>query len=674
MGVASAMVGARVKRREDPRLITGHATYTDDMQPVGLLHVVMVRSPHAHANIKSINADAAKKVSGFRGILIGKDVIDAIAPLPSAIPGPEYRAIATDRVRYVGDIVAAVFAESRGAARDAADLVEVDYDVLPAVVDVEEGAKGKPIVIDPKFENNNGPLIEGGNDVSAAFESPEVLVEEKFYHQRLGPNSMEPRAALAEWRVGDDTLTLHLGTQNPHLLRTLISALMGIPEQAIRVVAPEVGGGFGTKITVYREELIACFAARKFGKPIKWIETRSEHLQASSQGRGQVDYVKLAATKDGRVTGLDIVAYSDMGAYFTLFTPAIPLFTSLVINGVYDIPNCHYKSYDIITNKTPTDAYRGAGRPEACFMIERMMDLLAAKLDMDPTEVRRKNFIPNEKFPYDSAMGLKYDSGDYAMNMDKALQIFDYQGMRKLQEEARAQGRYVGIGVSTYMEICGLGPSAFLAGRGWDSAQIRFEPTGKATVITGVSPHGQGQETTFAQIVADELGMNYEDVIVKHGDTANTAIGNGTYGSRGLAVGGPALLLACETIKEKAKKIAGFMLEANADDVVFEDQVLGKGYSRQEPQYKRDRGQSLYRHRHVWADRAGSGSNPLLRAGQPGFPLRHPHCGRRNRPRYGRRQIPQIRGGGRLRQADQPLAGRRTGSRRGCSGDRPGPF
>jgi carbon-monoxide dehydrogenase large subunit len=541
------------------------------MQPTGLLHMVMVRSPHAHAEIKSINADAAKKVSGVRAVLTGKDLLSGTNPLPAAVPGPEYRAISPDRARYVGDIVAVVVAESRGAARDGAELIEVDYEVLPAVVDVEEGAKGQPTVIHSQYENNIGVVLEFGNDVSAAFANPEVLVEEKFYHQRLGPNPMEPRTVMADWRIGDEFLTLYSSNQNPHLLRTWISVTLNIPEHDIRVVAPEVGGGFGTKITIYREEVIACFVAKKLGKPVKWVETRSEHLLASSQGRGQVDYVKVAATKDGVVTGLDIVAYSDMGAYYTVFTPAIPQFTGLVINGVYAIPNCHYKSHNILTNKTPTDAYRGAGRPEACFMIERMMDLLAAKLNMDPTEVRRKNFIPNDKFPYSSPLGLVYDSGDYATTMDKALKIADYEGLRKLQADARAQGRYVGIGVCTYMEICGLGPSAAVGGRGWDSAQIRFEPTGKVTVVTGVSPHGQGQETTFAQIVADELGVNYEDVIVKHGDTANTPIGNGTYGSRGLAVGGAALKLACESIVEKAKKVAGFMLEASAEDVVFED-------------------------------------------------------------------------------------------------------
>lgn len=569
MGVAT-MVGARIKRREDPRLITGHATYTDDLKPTGTLYLQMVRSPYAHANIKSINIDAAKKVSGVMGIFTGQDLAK-INPLPAAIPGPEYRAISTDKVRYVGDIVAAVVAESRGAARDAADLVEVDYEVLPAVVDVEQAAKGQPTQLYPQYENNIGVVLQFGNDVSEAFDKAEVVLEQKFVHQRLGANPMETRSVLAEWRPGDEALTLYCGSQNPHLLRTLVSVVMNIPEQSIRVVAPEVGGGFGTKITIYREEVIACFASRKLSRPVKWSETRSEHLLASSQGRGQVDYVKMAATKDGVVTGLDIEAYTDMGAYYTLFTPAIPQFTGLVINGVYAIPNCHYKSNNVLTNKTPTDAYRGAGRPEACFMIERMMDLLAAQLNMDPTEIRRKNFIPNDKFPYSSALGLVYDSGDYANTMDKALKLFDYEGMKQMQADARTQGRYIGIGVSTYMEICGLGPSVTLAGRGWDSAIIRFEPTGKVTVATGVSPHGQGQETSFAQIVADELGVPFENIVVKHGDTANTPIGNGTYGSRGMAVGGAALKLACDSIQEKAKKIAGFMLEASPDDVAFED-------------------------------------------------------------------------------------------------------
>lgn len=570
MGVAT-LVGARVKRREDPRLITGHATYTDDMRPLGTLFMQMVRSPYAHAHIKSINVDAAKKIAGVMAVITGKDMM-SFNPLPSAIPGPDYRAITPDTARYVGDVVAVVVAESRGAARDAADLVEVEYEVLPAVVDVEQAAKGQPVQLFPQFENNVGVKLDFGNDVTEAFQNAEVVLEQKFLHQRLGANPMETRSVLAEWRAGDETVTLYTANQNPHLLRVWLSGVTNIPEHNIRVVAPEVGGGFGTKITIYREEVIAIFASRLLNRPIKWVETRSEHLLASSQGRGQVDYVKIAATKEGKVTGLDIVAYTDMGAYYTIFTPAIPIFTALVINGVYDIANCHFTTYDVLTNKTPTDAYRGAGRPEACFMIERMMDLLAQKLNLDPAEVRRVNFIKNEQFPYKSALGLLYDSGDYANNMDKALKLFDYEGMRKMQADARAQGRIIGIGMATYMEICGLGPVKFLpTQRAWDSATVRFEPSGKVTVYTGVSPHGQGQETTFAQIVADELGVPFEDIIVKHGDTANTAVGNGTYGSRGLAVGGPAIKMACDTVKEKAKKIAGLMLEASEDDVVFED-------------------------------------------------------------------------------------------------------
>jgi carbon-monoxide dehydrogenase large subunit len=575
MGVASTMVGAIVKRREDPRLITGNASYVDDFQRIGQLYMAFVRSPHVHAKIKSINSSAAKEVAGVRAIYTGQDLAPSTNPLPAFIPGPEYRAICVDKVNYVGDIVAVAVAESRGAARDAAELVQVEYEELPAVVDVEQAAKGLPVVIDPNFPNNIGFTWDLGTPTDAVNEAmsrADVVVEEKFVHQRLGANPMEPRTVLAEWREGDETLTLYSSNQNPHLLRAWLSGAMNIPEHNIRVVAPEVGGGFGTKITIYREEVVACFAAKKLNKPVKWVETRSEHLLASSQGRGQVDYVKVGATKDGVVVALDIMGYGDMGAYYTLFTPAILQFTALVINGVYAIPNAHYKAYNVFTNKTPTDAYRGAGRPEACYMIERMMDILAAELKMEPSEVRRKNFIPNDKFPYSSAMGLVYDSGDYANNMDKALKLFDYEGMRKMQAEARAQGRYIGIGMSTYMEICGLGPSVAVGGRGWDSATIRFEPSGKVTVYTGTSPHGQGEETTFSQIVADELGVPFEDIIVKHGDTANTAAGNGTYGSRGLAVGGSALKLACDSIIEKAKKVAGFMLEASPEDVVFEDQ------------------------------------------------------------------------------------------------------
>jgi carbon-monoxide dehydrogenase large subunit len=565
------MVGARIKRREDPRLITGHAMYTDDVQNVGQLYLTFVRSPHAHAKINSINLAEAKKVPGVKAILLGDEINAVTNPLPAVIPGPEYRPISTGVVRYVGDIVAAVIADSRGRSRDAAELVEVDYEVLPACVDVEEAAKGQPTVIYEQFANNIGIVLEFGNDVSDAFANAEVIVEEKFNHQRLGANPMETRNVTAEYRIGEGQLTVYTSNQNPHIIKTIMSAIMNLPEQMIRIVAPEVGGGFGTKISLYREEVVCAYAAKKLGKSVKWNETRSEHLLASSQGRGQVDYVRMAATKDGVVTALDTVAYSDMGAYYTLFTPAIPQFTALVLNGVYAIPAVHYKSHNVLTNKTPTDAYRGAGRPEATYMIERMMDRLAEKLGMDPVDVRRKNFIPKDKFPFPTPMGMVYDTGDYDVALDKALEMVDYEGVRKMQAEAIAQGRYVGVGVCTYMEICGLGPSVALAGRGWESATIRFEVSGKVTVFTGASPHGQGQETTFSQIISDELGVKMEDITVKHGDTNNTVAGNGTYGSRGLAVGGAAIKMACDSIKEKATKIAGFMLEASAEDVEFSD-------------------------------------------------------------------------------------------------------
>jgi aerobic carbon-monoxide dehydrogenase large subunit len=574
-----AAIGSPVKRREDPRLITGHATYTDDMNPTGTVFLHLVRSPHAHADIININAEAALKQPGVLLVLTGQELKQYVTPLVAVPvaghPVPNHYSIAVDRVRHVGEIVAAVVADSRYGARDAAETIEVDYIPLPAIMDVERAYKEDPGLIHADRPNNLAVELHFGNDPSEAFQNPEVLLEQRFVNQRLAPNPLENRVVLAQWQPGEEALTLYTSTQIPHILRTLLSGVLSVPEHMIRVVAPEVGGGFGCKLNIYAEEVIACYASKRLGRPVKWAETRSEAMMATIHGRDVTFDVRLAATKDGVITGLDVTAYWNMGAYLQLLTTTIPVLAGIIVSGAYTIPQVHFKALCIYTNTTPTDAYRGAGRPEVTYLIERSISLLADKLGLDPMEIRRRNFIKPEQFPYANHLGCSYDSGNYVPAMEKAMQLFGYNEMRQLQTAARQQGRFIGIGQSTYVEVCGLGPgTGMTTQRGYECAVVRAEVTGKVTVFTGVSPHGQGQETSFAQVVGAEFGIPLEDVIVKHGDTASTPYGLGTYGSRGTAVGSGALVLAVETVKEKARKIAAFQLEANEADILFENGVF----------------------------------------------------------------------------------------------------
>lgn len=572
--MTTAMIGAPVKRREDPRLITGHATYTDDMNPTGTVYIQMVRSPYAHANIKSISTDEARKQSGVLMVITGEELRKFAGPLAAVSVGghaiPDHFSIAIDRVRHVGDIVAAVVAETRGQARDAAELVEVDYEALPAVVDMEEAYKGNPTLVHDSIPNNLAAELHFGNDVTDAFANAEVIVEKRFVNQRLAPNPLENRVVLAQYRPGENSYVLTTSTQIPHILRTLLAGVINHPEHLIRVVAPEVGGGFGCKIEIYAEEVIACYVSKTLARPAKWTETRSEAMVATVHGRDNIDYIRVASTKEGVITGLDITAYCNMGAYLQLLTTSIPVLCGVIVNGAYAIPNVHFKALCIYTNTTPTDAYRGAGRPEATYMLERIVTMLAEKLGIEPMELRRRNFI--QEFPYTTPLGLTYDSGNYIPTMEKALELFGYDDWRKKQEEARQNGRYIGIGQSTYVEVCGLGPGQGLTTqRGYECAVVRAEVTGKVTVFTGTSPHGQGTETIFAQVIADQFGIPIDDVIVKHGDTDMSPYGMGTYGSRGTAVGSGALMLAADAVKEKAKKIAAFQLEANAEDIEYSE-------------------------------------------------------------------------------------------------------
>jgi carbon-monoxide dehydrogenase large subunit len=574
----TTMVGAKIKRREDPRLITGRAQYVEDIQLVGTLYAAFVRSPYAHAKISNVDVSAAKAKPGVFGAYSGADLVDAkfdvSVPTAAELPGlvkPAHPPLAIGEVRFVGELVAVVVANDPYAARDAAEAVTVQYDELPAVVDLDKAAAGGPFAHSGLESNIAYEMPIKVGDVDAAFAKADVIVKERIVNQRVVPCPMEPRTMLAEWQPGPQQLTLWSSTQIPHLLRTNIAMLLGLPEIKVRVIAPEVGGGFGAKLNLYPEELLVSWLSMQFGKPIKYIETRSECFQAMTHGRDQVQYVEAAATKDGMLLGLRMKILSNLGAYHQLLTPAIATFTPLMAQGCYKMEGLECQLLGVFTNTMSTDAYRGAGRPEATFLIERMIDLVAAKLGIDPAEIRRKNFIGGAEFPFATLTGLTYDSGEYAASLDKALELADYKGLRAKQAELRKQGRYMGIGLSTYVEVCGMGPSAAMPAPGWDSATIRVEPTGSVTVMTGVSPHGQGQETTFAQIVADRLGVPIDSINIIHGDTDKVQYGVGTFGSRGTAVGGAALSLAIDSIQAKAIKIAAHQWEANPDDVEYKD-------------------------------------------------------------------------------------------------------
>jgi carbon-monoxide dehydrogenase large subunit len=567
-------VGQRVKRTEDPRLIKGLAHYVDDIRLPDTLQVAFVRSIYAHARINSIDMSEALKLPGIVAVYTSKDIAGKIGPVPcaSALPGlkvPDYRVLAQDKVYFVGQPIAAVVARDAYAARDALDLVMVDYEELPVVIDVEEAAKGGTVIYENFGDNIAYKLTAGEGDIDAALAAADHVLKQRIVHQRLAPIAMEGRGVLARYFPGEEELTIWSSTQIPHLLRTQLALMIGIPENKLRVITPEVGGGFGSKLNVYAEEALLGWISMQLGKPVKWIEGRRENIQATVHGRGQVGYVEIGCKTDGTITGLRYNVFADLGAYHQLLTPAIPTLTGLMLSGSYRIPAIQINVTGCFTNKMSTDAYRGAGRPEATYVVERAMDLVAAKLGIDPAEVRRKNFPAPSEFPFHTATGLDYDSGNYEAALDKAQGIIDYAGLRAEQKKAREQGRLMGIGISTYVEICALGPSQAMPAGGWESATVRIEPTGKVTVLTGASPHGQGQETSFAQIAADELGVYLNDVTVIHGDTGVVQYGIGTFGSRATAVGGTAVFVAIQKLKEKANKIAAHLLKADVARVNF---------------------------------------------------------------------------------------------------------
>ncbi len=587
--VLPKLVGQRVKRREDPRLIQGRATYVDDVALVGMQHLAFKRSDVAHGRIRSIDTKAAKAMPGVEAVYTGADIAAFLGPMPigTPFPSPEHRAVAVDVVRYVGEPVAVVVASDRYVARDAADAIAVSYDPLPAAVDLEQAMTGTPVVIHKDFPNNLAvALIPSGTGVSAdgktvdnsaidaAFAKAEVVISQRMINQRLAPNTMEPRGVVAHFEPGKGTMTIWSSTQNPHILKTFIAALNGLGEDQVRAIAPEVGGGFGAKINIYGEEYVASAVSKQLGLPVKWIEDRSEAFVATIHGRDILCYLDLAARRDGKVLGLKMRLIADIGAYNMLLTAAIPTLTQLMANATYDIPAVRASLTEVFTNKTPTDAYRGAGRPEATYFVERAMDMLARELKMDPADLRRKNFIQPHQFPFATQMGAIYDSGDYEKALDQALKNAGWEQLKKDRDAARAQGRLVGLGLSMYVEVCGIGPSSSLPTGGWEHSQVTIERDGRISATTGASPHGQGNETTFAQMLADQFGIPFEHVTILHGDTAIVKQGIGTFGSRSQAVGGTALHMAGTKVKTKMAKFAAALLEAHEDDLVFENGMI----------------------------------------------------------------------------------------------------
>ena len=583
--MTTRILGSGIRRREDPRLITGGATYTDDVQLPGMLYAAILRSPHAHAKINSIDTTAANSSPGVVAVFTGSDTNGVLSPIPCAWIPPDsdvkavaHPAIATDVVRYQGDAVAVIVAEDRYQAEDALELIDVDYSPLPVVVSPEAAMQpGAPQLHEDAPNNQAFHWVAEGGDVDAAFAAADVIVKDTILQQRLIPNAMEPRSAVANWTSSMGELTLWSTSQNPHICRFLASLVTGVAEHKIRVIATEVGGGFGSKIPVYADEMITSFCSMQLGRPVKWTATRSEGYQSTTHGRDHIQYVEMAATRDGKITGVRSVVYAGMGAYLSTAGPGVPtILHGLMYSGTYDIGATRADIYGVFNNATPVDAYRGAGRPEATFLVERLVDLLAVELGTDPVDLRRKNLIPKFEDGHDVVCGLTYDSGDYEMILDKVLEHVDYKALREEQAAAREHGSYMGIGVCTYAEICGLGPSQVAGAVGfggglWESAIVRFHPTGKVNVYSGISPHGQGEETTFAQIISDELGVDVEDVSIVHGDTSNTPMGWGTYGSRNTAVGGAAMVLAARKVKEKARLLAAHLLEAAEADVEYAD-------------------------------------------------------------------------------------------------------
>jgi carbon-monoxide dehydrogenase large subunit len=581
---AETSVGQPLRRKEDDRLVTGRTRWTDSVAVPGMLHVALLRSPMAHARISRVDVSAARSRPGVVAAYSGADLADDMGGLPTAwtvsadLKTPPHNPVTRDKVRHVGDAVAVVVASSRYAAADALEAVEVDYEPLPAVLDMEAAlAEGSTLVHDDIGTNRCFTYDEEHGDYEASKAKAELVFKRRYLNQRLVPSAMEPRSVVVDPTGGVDSYTIWSATQVPHFVRVFLSLVCSIPEHKIRVIAPDVGGGFGSKLDIYAEEAICLALAKKLGRPVKWSASRSEDMQATIHGRDLIQDVEIAATADGRMLGLRVDLLTDMGGYLQLLTPSIALLGRYMYPAIYKFESHSFHCKGVFTTKTPTDAYRGAGRPEATFVIERALDDLAAQLGTDPIELRRKNWIAHEEFPYTTVCGLEYDSGNYEAATARALEMLGYDELRAEQRRRRESGDTVqlGIGVSTYTEMCGLAPSrwlgeaGYIAG-GWERATVRMTPLGKAEVVVGTSPHGQGHLTTFSQVAADALGVPFEDVEIIVNDTAAVPWGLDTYGSRSLVVGGTAIRHAAEALVEKAKQLAAHLLEADANDIEFE--------------------------------------------------------------------------------------------------------
>ena len=584
------LLGQRVKRKEDPRLLQGRATFVDDVQLPGMLHVAFKRSYVPHGRIARIDTSTAEAMPGVELVMTGAELKEILAPQPvlSPFPHPDHWSIAPEKVNYVGDPVAVVVASDRYLARDAADAIEVEIDELPAVVAPEQAMLGKPTVIHEAFDNNlAAPLVLSGTGVNLedgsvddsliadAFAKAELLISQRMVNHRLAPSAMEARGIVAHFEPDKEQLTVWFSGQSAHWAKSYLTQYLDLSDHQVRVITPEVGGGFGAKIALYGEGYVTAALSKQLGRPLKWIEDRSEAFLATTHGRDLIGYVDLAAKRDGTLLGLKVRIIADIGAYQMLHTTISPSTTQGMLSGTYNIPAIRATLTLVFTNKTPTDAYRGAGRPEGIYFVERAIDLLARELDMDPAEVRRKNFIQPDQFPFHSQAGNVYDSGDYERLLDKALALADWESLKAERNAARCGGRLVGIGMAFYIEVGGFGPSALNPGvGGWEYASVTIERSGKITATTGASSHGQGHETTFAQLLADEFGLPLDHISVLHGDTAVAKQGLGTFASRSQAVGGTALQLAAQKVKKKMARFAAHMLERPQEEILFTQQQL----------------------------------------------------------------------------------------------------
>ena len=576
-------LGKPIRRKEDARLLHGQTNWTDNIQLPGTVHMAILRSPMAHAKITKLDVSGALKQPGVVAAYGAKELgelnggVPCVWPVTDDIKMPAFPALAIDKVRQVGDCVAVVLATSVAAAVDALDAIEVSYEALPAVTDMEAALTSGSALVHDEIETNACYVYKMPcGDYEASRAKADVVVARRFINQRLIPTFMEPRSVVAAPMGMSDEITIWSSTQIPHILRVLLALVTGIPENNLRVVAPDVGGGFGGKLQCYREEILVTNLAKKLGRPVKWTETRSENMVATHHGRDQIQDIEIAATKDGKILGLKVTLLANMGAYLQIITPGVPLLGMFMYPAIYKMDSYDFTCTGVFTNKTPTDAYRGAGRPEATYAIERIIDELAAEIGMEPMELRKKNWITHEEFPYTTVAGLTYDTGNYEAATEKALAMFDYDGLRAEQARRRASGDPVqlGIGISTFTEMCGLAPSRtlgalkYVAG-GWEHCTVRALPTGKIEVVTGTSPHGQGHETAWSQIASSILGVPVEDIEVIHSDTGRSPYGMDTYGSRSLAVGGQAIKAASERLVEKARVIAAHQLECSASDLEF---------------------------------------------------------------------------------------------------------